>query len=199
MNDLIKNIEDGHLVIVPTDTVYGISCDATNKDAIEKVFIAKQREQKPLIVMVSNMDMLKRYVKEISDLEQKIIDKYWPNTLTILFKKNDNLLNEITCGSEYVGIRMPNNKLLLDLMNKINKPIISTSANISGNSVITNTNLIEPELKKYISYVYDDGEKTNVASTLVKVEDGRIKILREGILSSKIKEDFKDFILEAYF
>ncbi len=196
MNDLIKNIEDGNLVIVPTDTVYGISCDATNKDAIEKVFIAKQREQKPLIVMVSNIDMLKKYVKDINDLEQKLIDKYWPNTLTILFKKNDNLLEEITCGSEYVGIRMPNNKLLLDLMNKINKPIISTSANISGSSVITNTSLIEPELKEYISYVYDDGEKTNVASTLVKVEDGKIKILREGILSSKIKEDFKGFISE---
>ncbi len=196
MNDLIKNIEDGNLVIVPTDTVYGISCDATNKDAIEKVFIAKQREQKPLIVMVSNLEMLKRYVKDINDLEQKLIDKYWPNTLTILFKKNDNLLEEITCGSEYVGIRMPDNKLLLDLMNKINKPIISTSANISGSSVITNTSLIEPELKEYISYVYDDGEKTNVASTLVKVEDGKIKILREGILSSKIKEDFKDFISE---
>ena len=196
MNDLIKNIEDGNLVIVPTDTVYGISCDATNKNAIEKVFIAKKREKKPLIVMVSNIDMLKKYVKDINDLEQKLIDKYWPNTLTILFKKSDNLLEEITCGSEYVGIRMPDNKLLLDLMNKINKPIISTSANISGSSVITNTNLIEPELKEYISYVYDDGEKTNVASTLVKVEDGRIKILREGILSSKIKEDFKDFISE---
>jgi L-threonylcarbamoyladenylate synthase len=91
---------------------------------------------------------------------------------------------------------MPDNKLLLDLMNSINKPIISTSANISGSSVITNTSLIEPELKKYISYVYDDGEKTNVASTLVKVEDGKIKILREGILSSKIKEDFKDYISE---
>jgi L-threonylcarbamoyladenylate synthase len=196
MNDLIKNIEDGNLVIVPTDTVYGISCDATNKDAIEKVFIAKQREQKPLIVMVSNLEMLKRYVKDINDLEQKLIDKYWPNTLTILFKKNDNLLEEKTCGSEYVGIRMPDNKLLLDLMNKINKPIISTSANISGSSVITNTSLIEPELKEHISYIYDDGEKTNVASTLVKVEDGKIKILREGILSSKIKEDFKDYISE---
>jgi L-threonylcarbamoyladenylate synthase len=196
MNDLIKNIEDGNLVIVPTDTVYGISCDATNKEAIEKVFIAKQREQKPLIVMVSNIDMLKKYVKNINDLEQQLIDKYWPNTLTILFEKNDNLLEEITCGSEYVGIRMPDNKLLLDLMNNINKPIISTSANISGSSVITNTSLIEPELKEYISYVYDDGEKTNVASTLVKVEDGKIKILREGILSSKIKEDFKGFISE---
>jgi L-threonylcarbamoyladenylate synthase len=138
--------------------------------------------------------MLKEYVSEIDDLQYKLINKYWPNTLTILFEKNDNLLEEITCGSEYVGIRMPDNKLLLDLMNNINKPIISTSANISGNSVITNTNLIEPELKKYISYIYDDGEKTNVASTLVKVENNKIKILREGILANKIKEDFKDFL-----
>ena len=194
MKELVDNIEQGNLVIVPTDTVYGISADACNEEAIKKVFIAKKREEKPLIVMVSSIEMLKRYVKNINEIEQKLIDKYWPNTLTILFEKNDNLSDLVTCGSPLVGIRMPNNKLLLDLMNEINKPIISTSANISGNSVITNTNLIDPELKKHISYVYDDGEKTNIASTLVKVENNKIKILREGLLSEKIKVDFEEFL-----
>ncbi len=194
MKELVDNIEQGNLVIVPTDTVYGISADACNEEAIKKVFIAKKREEKPLIVMVSSIEMLKRYVKNINEIEQKLIDKYWPNTLTILFEKNDNLSDLVTCGSPLVGIRMPNNKLLLDLMNEINKPIISTSANISGTSVITNTNLIDPELKKHISYVYDDGEKTNIASTLVKVENNKIKILREGLLSEKIKVDFEEFL-----
>lgn len=194
MKELIDNIEQGNLVIVPTDTVYGISADACNTDAIKKVFIAKKREEKPLIVMVSSIEMLKKYVKNINELEQKLIDKYWPNTLTILFEKSDNLSDLVTCGSPLVGIRMPDNKLLLDLMNKINKPIISTSANISGSSVITNTNLIDPELKKHISYIYDDGEKTDIASTLVKVEDNKIKILREGLLSEKIRVDFKDYL-----
>ena len=194
MKELIDNIEQGNLVIVPTDTVYGISADACNADAIKKVFIAKKREEKPLIVMVSSIEMLKKYVKNINELEQKLIDKYWPNTLTILFEKSDNLSDLVTCGSPLVGIRMPDNKLLLDLMNKINKPIISTSANISGSSVITNTNLIDPELKKHISYIYDDGEKTDIASTLVKVEDNKIKILREGLLSEKIRVDFKDYL-----
>lgn len=194
MKELVDNIEQGNLVIVPTDTVYGISADACNEEAIKKVFIAKKREEKPLIVMVSSIEMLKRYVKNINEIEQKLIDKYWPNTLTILFEKNDNLSDLVTCGSPLVGIRMPNNKLLLDLMNEINKPIISTSANISGNSVITNTNLIDPELKKHISYVYDDGEKTDIASTLVKVENNKIKILREGLLSEKIKVDFEEFL-----
>lgn len=194
MRELVENIEKGNLVIVPTDTVYGISADACNEEAIKKVFIAKKREEKPLIVMVSSIEMLKKYVKNINELEQKLIDKYWPNTLTILFEKSDNLSDLVTCGSPLVGVRMPNNKLLLDLMNEIDKPIISTSANISGSSVITNTNLIDPELKKHISYIYDDGEKTDIASTLVKVEDNKIKILREGLLSEKIRVDFKDFL-----
>ena len=196
MKEIINNIEKGNLVIIPTDTVYGISCDATNKEAVEKVFIAKKREKKPLILMVSSIDMLKKYVKPLNDLEEQIINKYWPNTLTILFKKKDYLPDDITCGSDYVGIRMPNNKFLLELIEKIDKPIVSTSANISGNSVITNTNMIEPELKKYISYVYDDGEKTNVASTLIQVVDNKIKILREGELANQIRSDFNEFIDE---
>lgn len=195
MKELVENIKNGNLVIVPTDTVYGISADATNEEAVKKVFVAKQREKKPLIVMVSSIEMLKKYVKNINNLEQKLIDKYWPNTLTILFEKSDILSNEVTCDSPLVGVRMPNNKLLLDVMNELKVPIISTSANISGNSVITSVDMIEPELKKYISYIYDDGVKTDVASTLVKVIGNKIQILREGILAEKIKEDFKDYLL----
>lgn len=195
MKELVENIKNGNLVIVPTDTVYGISADATNEEAVKKVFVAKQREKKPLIVMVSSIEMLKKYVKNINDLEQKLIDKYWPNTLTILFEKSDILSNEVTCDSPLVGVRMPNNKLLIDVMNELKVPIISTSANISGNSVITSVDMIEPELKKYISYIYDDGVKTDVASTLVKVIGNKIQILREGILAEKIKEDFKDYLL----
>lgn len=196
MNELIDNIKNGNLVIVPTDTVYGISCDATNIEAVKKVFLAKQRSQKPLIVLVSSIEMLKKYTKNLNDLELELVNKYWPNTLTILFEKNELIADEVTCSSPYVGIRMPNNKLLLDVMNKLDKPLISTSANISGNEVITNTNLIEEELLKHINYVYDDGEKTNVSSTLVKVEDNKIKILREGLLSEQIKSDFKDKLYE---
>ena len=148
MKEIINNIEKGNLVIIPTDTVYGISCDATNKEAVEKVFIAKKREKKPLILMVSSIDMLKKYVKPLNDLEEQIINKYWPNTLTILFKKNDKIDNELTKGSLYIGVRMPKNDFLLDLLNKINKPLISSSANITNEKVITNVNLIDDRLNK---------------------------------------------------
>lgn len=194
MEKIIEEIEKGNLVIMPTDTVYGIMADATKEDVIEKVFIAKRRENKPLLLLVSSIQMLEKYVKELNELSKQLINKYWPDTLTIIFDKNDNLSDSLTCGEKTIGIRMPNNKLLLDIMNKINKPLISTSANISSKEVITNVNLIEDDLKEHISYILDDGEKTNISSTIVKVENNKIQILREGILANKIREDFKSYI-----
>lgn len=190
MKEIIDEINKGNIVITPTDTVYGIQGDATNIDAIKKAFEAKQRENKPLLILVSSISMLEKYVSEITDLQREIINKYWPNTLTILFKKNNNLSDELTCGSEFVGVRMPNNKLLLDIMNEIGKPLFSTSANISGEPTIISIDLLNDNLKNHIAYILDDGEKTNISSTLIKVENDKITFLREGELAKNLKEDY---------
>lgn len=189
---LCNLINNGELAIVPTDTVYGIIADATNEEAIRKVYFAKHRSfSKPLIIMVSSIDMLKRYVKDISSVEQKLIEKYWPGRLTILFKKNNEISNLLTNGGEYIGIRLPDNKDLCALMNMLNKPLISTSANISDNMTITDITMLEDELKNNISYIVDGGVLNDLPSTLVKVEDGNIIFLREGELVSKIRKDFQ--------
>ncbi len=189
---LCNLINNGELAIVPTDTVYGIIADATNEEAIRKVYFAKHRSfSKPLIIMVSSIDMLKRYVKDISSVEQKLIEKYWPGRLTILFKKNNEISNLLTNGGEYIGIRLPDNKDLCALMNMLNKPLISTSANISDTMTITDITMLEDELKNKISYIVDGGVLTDLPSTLVKVEDGNIIFLREGELASKIRKDFQ--------
>ena len=189
---LCNLINNGELVIVPTDTVYGIIADATNEEAIRKVYFAKHRSfSKPLIIMVSSIDMLRRYVKDISSVEQKLIEKYWPGRLTILFKKNNEISNLLTNGGEYIGIRLPDNKDLCALMNTLNKPLISTSANISDAMTITDITMLEDELKNNISYIVDGGVLTDLPSTLVKVEDGNIIFLREGELASKIRKDFQ--------
>ena len=190
---ILEVLNNGELVILPTDTVYGIHADDTSVDAIRKVDEAKH-SNKPHLMLVSSISMLEEYTKEINDLQRKIINKYWPNTLTILFKKNDKISDELTKGSEYVGIRMPNNEFLLNLINEFNKPLLSTSANITNMDVITSTSLIEEELKNKISYIYDIGTLGTTASTLIKVENNKIVFLREGDLSKQIKEDFKEYI-----
>ena len=85
---------------------------------------------------------------------------------------------------------MPDNKLLLDLVSKYNKPLLSTSANITNESVITNISLLDDRIKSKVDYIYDGGTLDSVASTIIKIEDNKIVLLREGKLSSLIKKDF---------
>ena len=191
--ELLEVLEKGEIAILPTDTVYGIHADATNVAAIKRVDEAKKSD-KPHLMLVSSIKMLEEYTLEISDLQRKLINKYWPNTLTILFKKNYKISDELTKGSEYVGVRMPKNDFLIELINEFKKPLLSTSANITNKEVITNTSLIEEELKNKISYIYDVGELGNISSTLIKVVDNKIIFLREGELASQIKNDFKEYI-----
>ena len=88
IDELVNILKAGKLAIIPTDTIYGIVADATNEDAIKKVYEVKQRDyNKPLIILVSSIKMLKNYVKDISSIEENLIKKYWPGKLTILFKK----------------------------------------------------------------------------------------------------------------
>ena len=189
---LVEVINNGNIAVVPTDTVYGIIGDATNIDVIHKVYEVKKRDySKPLILMVSSIDMLEKYVLEINDIEKKLIDRYWPGKLTILFKKNNNIDDLITSGSNLVGIRYPDNKDLNELMNKLNKPLISTSCNISSKEVITSIDMLEEDISKHVSYVYDGGVLSDTSSTIVRVNDGKIEILRDGELSSLIREDFE--------
>ncbi len=188
---LVKVINDGEIAVIPTDTVYGIIGDATNVNVIHKIFEVKKRDySKPLILMISGIEMLERYVGEISELERQLIDKYWPGKLTILFKKNDNVNELITSGSKLVGIRYPDNKEIIELIKEIDKPLISTSCNISSKDVITSINMLEEDISKYVSYVYDGGTLSDTSSTIVKVDE-KIEILREGELAVLIMEDFK--------
>ena len=193
MKELVELFESGKIAILPSDTVYGIFADATNVEAIKRVDEAKG-SNKPHLMVVSSIEMLKEYVSEIDDLQEKIIKEYWPNTLTILFKKNSKVSDELTKGSPFVGVRMPNNKFLLELLNEYKKPLLSSSANITNEKVITNVNMLDDRLKSKIDYIYDAGDLSDIASTLIKVENNKIIFLRDGILANRIKEDFSEYI-----
>ena len=191
MKDIVKYLKKGGIIITPTDTVYGIMADATNDEAVKKVYEAKKRSfDKPLIVLVNSTEMLNDYVLEIDDITKRIINKYWPGPLTILFKKN-NKLSKYVSNNEYVGIRYTDNEIINNILKEFKKPVVSTSANISNNDVITDISMIPSELLEKVDFVLDGGELSNKSSTIIKVENGKIEILREGSLSKKIIKEFK--------
>lgn len=196
VDKIVKVINEGKLVISPTDTVYGIMGDALNDEVIKRVFFVKKRDvKKPLILLMNSIEMISEYTCNINELEQELINKYHPGLLTIILKKNDKVSNLITGGLDTVGIRIPDNKDLLSIIGKLNRPVISTSANISGSEVITNIWMIENELKENIDYIEDGGELSDSYSTIVVVIDGKIKILRDGLLANQIRSDYSDICI----
>ncbi len=198
INKIVSELKKGNLVIIPTDTVYGISADIENTKAIEKVYQAKNRDKnKPLLLLVNNKEMLKKYTKKLTNLEKEIIKKYLPGKLTILLLKNDKVPDNITAGSNLVGIRIPDNNDLIQIINKLGHPIISTSANISGQNTITNPQKIDQNLLKYISYIENIGTVNSEPSSIIKIENNQIKIIREEKIAKQIIKDYPNNILKT--
>ena len=190
--EIIKN---GGLVLFPTETVYGIGANALNDEAVKKIFIAKGRAQdNPLILHISDMDMLSQIVDtdNISELEYRLMDAFWPGPFTIILNKNNNIANVATCNGDTVGVRMPSNKIAHDLIKEANLPIAAPSANISGRPSGTKLEDIINELKDKVDYILDGGEcDIGLESTVVRVVDGNVKILRPGKIT---KEDIEEIV-----
>ena len=190
MIEVAGAINEGKIVVFPTETVYGIGANAFDKDAVNRIFIAKGRPtDNPLIVHICDESMLSEVAKNISDVEKKIIDNFMPGPITIILPKKESIPDNVTCGLKTVGIRMPENNIARKLIKTSGVPIAAPSANISGKPSGTNVDDILEELKDRVDYIVDGGAcNIGVESTVIKVEKGVVNILRPGKVSP---EDFE--------
>ena len=184
---VIDTLNKNGVVILPTDTVYGIAADASNEEAVRKIYEVKHRKfTKPCNILVSNIDMIRKVTKNVSPEEEKIMKKYFPGALTMIFDKNDKIPNIVTANLDTRGLRMPNNKFLLERREKYGKPIVATSLNLAGEESYTNVEKIEKTLKNNVDLIVDGGEtKIGIPSTIIKIEDKKIRILREGPITKE--------------
>ncbi len=175
-------IKQGKLVLFPTETVYGIGANALDEEAVKKIYIAKGRaSDNPLIAHIANLEMLKKLVMEVGKVEKKLIEKFWPGPLTIVFKKKPVVPDEITGGLDTVAIRMPSDIIAHKLIEYSNCPIAAPSANISGKPSGTQVEDVIGELDGKVEYVIDGGKvDIGVESTVIRVIDGVVHILRPG-------------------
>ena len=132
-------LKNGGIGIIPTDTVYGIGCIYSNTASINNLYKIKNRNHnKPIAVLISNIDMLNNLINNINSLEKKLIENFWPGPLTIIFNKSDSIPNILNSGLNTIGVRMPNDKICLDIMNLLNIPLAMSSANITNNKPDSN-------------------------------------------------------------
>jgi len=177
----LKTLQQEGIIIYPTDTVWGIGCDATNENTVKKVFKIKQRtESKSLIILVDSFKMLKEYVNEIPYNINEILEKFHKPT-TIIYNNPKRLAKNVVASDDTVAIRVVQDKFCKELIKEYGKPIVSTSANISGKPSPKSFEEIEPSILDAVDYVVNlhQNKKTDSPSSIIKLNaKGEIEVIR---------------------
>lgn len=184
-------LEEGKLVAIPTETVYGLAGNALNPDAVLSIFKAKERPSfDPLIVHTDSLEKIERWVKDFPAPLKALAQAIWPGPLTILLPKKVLIPDIVTSGLDTVGIRIPNHPLTLSLLQSLDFPLAAPSANPFGYISPTQAEHVNQQLGNLIPYILDGGAcQVGIESTIVTWENNQLHVLRLGGLSVEAIEN----------
>lgn len=179
----VEVLKKGGIILYPTDTVWGIGCDATNEKAVEKIFALKQRtDSKSLITLASDTDMVCQYVRQMPEIAISLIEIN-DKPMTIIYPDAINLANNVIAEDGSAGIRVPMDEFCKKLIRHFRKPIVSTSANISGTQTPAYFEEISKEIIEGVDYIVDrscEGDATHKPSQIIKVGlTNEVEIIRK--------------------
>ncbi len=179
----VELLKQGKTFLYPTDTVWGLGCDATNAEAVKRIYDIKKREDnKALIVLIASIDQLWDYVAQIPEIAWDIVE-FSEKPVTIIYPKGKNLAPNLMGEDGSIGIRLVKDEFCKKVIQKLRKPLVSTSANISGEASPAIYEEISEPIKNAVDYIVDwrrDDTVKKHPSTVMKLEmDGQIKFLRK--------------------
>jgi L-threonylcarbamoyladenylate synthase len=179
-------LRQGELVAFPTETVYGLGADAANAPAVAKIFAAKGRPaDHPLIVHLPGDDYLERWARDIPAAAYELAEAFWPGPLTLILKRQPNVIDAITGGQDTVGLRVPGHPLALELLRAFGGGIAAPSANRFGCISPTTAQHVKDDLGAAVAMVLDGGPcPVGIESTIVDLSSGKSRILRPGMVSA---------------
>lgn len=190
-----KLLNNGGVVAIPTETVYGLAANALDSKAVEKIFVAKGRPMdNPLIVHVANIDDIIHFglVDEIPENAKKLMQEFWPGPLTIIMNKGKNVVDEVSAGLPTVAIRFPSHKVAQEIIKVSNLPLAAPSANISGSPSPTTFSHVKKDMMGKVDGIVDGGDcNVGVESTVITMATQVPRILRPGYIT---KEDIESVI-----
>ena len=193
LDEVVELLLAGEVVAFPTDTVYGVACVYDREESINKMKAAKGRpEYKPFPLMVSNKEQIQE-VAEVDERTEHIIDAWMPGAITIVLKKKAVLPDSATNNEPTVAIRMADDELVTNIINKVGKPLLVTSANLSGEPSTSMYKEVYEKLNGRISALIARDSRGAKASTIIDLTNPEIKVLREGpITLDRILISIKD-------
>ncbi len=176
----VETFKDGGVVVYPTDTVYGLGCDITNKHAVEKIIRIKGRDpKKPMSFVCSDLTHIARYAL-VSNVAYRILKRFLPGPYTFILEASREVPKMLLTKQKTVGIRIPDSKVSSELVAGLGNPILSTSANPTGVAPLGDPDEIERVLGPLVDVILDMGVLPQTPSTVVSLVGDKIEVLREG-------------------
>lgn len=186
---IADELNNGEVMLYPTETVYGLGCNAFHEDAIRKTVLLKQRkENKPLILLVKDRTMLEGIAADIPPAAEKLIQHFWPGPLTIIFPAKARLSSLLTAGSGRIGIRHSPHPFIESLFTVYDYPLVSTSANRAHEAPALSLAGVPTSITDKVDLIIDGGKMKGIPSTVVDITKEGIKYMREGIIKKSIIE-----------
>lgn len=179
-------LRQGGIVIFPTDTAFGIGCRIDNEEAVKRLFkIRKRPSNKAVPVLFSNINMVKKYIKGITPEMEKLMKKYWPGALTLVLHSNRvNAPLLVRGGGETLGVRIPDNKVIREIISEVGVPILGPSANFAGGKTPFKFKDLEQKLVDLVDYVLtEDASLGKNVSTVIDCTVTPWKIVRQGAVT----------------
>lgn len=181
--EALKVLQSGGIILYPTDTIWGLGCDATNPEAVARIFKLKQRaDEKAMLVLLDSPAKLQAYVDEVPDMAWELIDMT-TKPLTIIYPEAKNLATNLISADKTIGIRITEELFSKTLCERFRKPVVSTSANISGAPSPGNFSEISDQIKSGVDYIVryrqDEMSKPKPSSIILLGKGNLIKIIRE--------------------
>ena len=181
VNRTLEVLKSGGVILYPTDTVWGIGCDASNPEAIERIYeIKKRHESKALLCLVSDFKMLNQFVESVPEVAYDI-HKYANKPTTIIYDKPIRVAENLVAADDTLAIRVTSDPFCKNLIRKLRKPLVSTSANISGAPTAETYDAITDEIRAAVDYIVDWNRNNKKAkpSAIIKLSnDGAVKVIR---------------------
>ena len=177
----VEILEEGGVIVFPTDTVYAYGCDIKDKRAIERIYRLKKMEKhKPLSFIFTGISEINDYARNISDDAYKIMKKAFPGPYTFIFKASKLVPKMVVTNQKTVGVRIPDNKIAIDIVKALGRPLLATSvSNTEGNYIVEPKDL-EKIYRNEVDLVIDCGPKISSPSTIVDMTEDTIRVIREG-------------------
>lgn len=185
LDNAFAALDNGGVVVFPTDTLYGLGADVFSLPALQRIFGIKGRPAElALPVLVAGLDQVESVALPMSNQAQELAERFWPGPLTLVMRRSPELPDLVTGGADTVAVRMPAHRIPLALARRLGRPITGTSANLSGQPDLLNLDSIENQLGNLVDYIIRSGPPPEgTGSTVVDITRNEPRLLREGAIS----------------